>query len=167
MFSRRASQKAQTLRWMSYDSLAVSREQEFVATLGKVLLKLDSRRLIAWSNKSVSALSCKWWGQDFMLTALIHELNLPCVSSSQWYWWWCYGVGNIFFNVCTPPVKYHLNTTICIHIVAKHAHPFTATIIMAACRMMHHITKQKWSQTGSINMTMSLMHFKALLNYQL
>lgn len=76
-------------------------------------------------------------------------------------------VWGIFFYACTPPVKYHLNTTICINIVAKHAHPFTATIITAACMMMHHIIKQKGPQTGSINMTMSLMHFKALLNYQL
>ncbi len=51
---------------------------------------------------------------------------LPCLNGSGW-WWWCNGVGDIFFAHLVP-IEHRLNTTVYLSIVIDHVHPFMTTV---------------------------------------
>ncbi len=59
------------------------------------------------------------------------------------------------------PIEHRLNATAYLSIVADHVHPFMTTVYPSSDgyfqQVMHHVTKLKSSQTGFLNMTMSLL----------
>ncbi len=59
------------------------------------------------------------------------------------------------------PIEHRLNATTYLIIVADHVHPFMTTVFPSSdatsSRIMHHITKLKYSQTGS--WTWQWVHF--------
>lgn len=92
---------------------------------------------------------------------------MPCAHSLSWHRW-CNGLGNVVFwhtfglvntNQSTPELTAYLK------IVADHVHSFITTIVLTHLLMatssmiMYHVTKQKPSQTGFTNVTMSSVFF--------
>ncbi len=69
------------------------------------------------------------------------------------------------------PIEHCLNTTAYLSIVADHVHPFMTTVYSSSdatsSRIMHHVTKLKSSQTGFLNMTMSLLYSNSLHSHQI
>jgi len=95
---------------------------------------------------------------------------LPCVNCSG-CWWWNH-VGNNLLAHFGPlvPIKHCLNVTVYLSIVADHVHSFKTTVyhlLMATFRsIMCHITKLKSSQTGFLNMKMSLLYSNDQISIQ-
>ncbi len=69
------------------------------------------------------------------------------------------------------PIEHRLNTTAYLSIVAGHVHPFMTTVHPSSdatsSRIMQHVTKLKSSQTGFLNMTMSLFYSNGLHSHQI
>ncbi len=59
------------------------------------------------------------------------------------------------------PIEHRLNTTASLSIVAEYL------LMATSSRIMHHVTKLKSSQTGFLNMTMSLLYSKGLHSHQI
>ncbi len=51
----------------------------------------------------------------------------PALSQGSGWYWWCNGVGDIFFAHLVP-IEHRLNATVYLSIVADHVHPFMTTV---------------------------------------
>ncbi len=69
------------------------------------------------------------------------------------------------------PIEHRLNVTGYLSIVADHVHPFMTTVYPSSdatfCRIVHHVTKLKSSQTGFLNMTMCSLYSNGLHSHQI
>ncbi len=69
------------------------------------------------------------------------------------------------------PIELRLNATAYLSIVADHVYLFMTTVYTSSdatsSRIMHHVTKLKSSQTGFLNMTMSLLYSNDLHSHQI
>ncbi len=89
---------------------------------------IEDCKNVAWSDESWFLLQHSDVGSEFGVKNMKAWIILPCLNGSGW--WWCNGVGDIFWHTLGPlvPIKHRLNATVYLSIVADHVHPFMTTV---------------------------------------
>ncbi len=105
---------------------AKNRKRRIQLTQAKQNWTIEDWKKVAWSDESRFLLQHSDVGSEFgvkNMKAWIH----PALSQGSGWYWWCNGVGDIFFAHLVP-IEHRLNATVYLSIVADHVHPFMTTV---------------------------------------
>ncbi len=123
---------------------------------------------VAWSDESRFLLRHSDVESEFGVKNMKAWI-LPCLNGSGggvMVW----GIFSWYTLGLLVPIEHRLNTKDYLSIVADHVHPFMTTVNLSSdatsSRIMHHVTKLNSSQTGFLNMKMSLLYSNGLHSHQ-
>ncbi len=151
----------------------------------------SSHVVFRWMKLRTSSITCFWQNESSSNTALQCEMfrffytsfqasgsnvtsleNIQCLNGSG-CWWWCNGVGDIFFAHFGPLstnwalFKHHSLPEYCCWPCPSLYDYSVPSSDANSSRIMHHVTKLKSSQTGFLNMTMSSLYSNGLHSHQI